>query len=332
VTPPEGLLENDFNIFHLQPEHIRWDDPVYQNPQCGVVLIAHNALFSGTINIQSNSTHFYNKDYPYQYEPNPILENLFFMHGHMGYLYQHFVDNIGPQIALISFFISFDKISISTDTSMRNPNIGHFMKNIGFKEVTRDSSLHKASAKNLIFVEFCPRVHPILFQRFHKLFKIPESKIKDKVVYCPRRAKSGLAGGRYLGNENEVIEALRNFYGAENVSVYEHVSSYNDTLSLFMRAKALFGPHGGCLYNSLFASSKLVFVEIMPVINGMYSSQRSDGTGLTFAHMCFWILASMREQTFRRYYVHSQTHDYHIVDLNSFKSFLGNITILFDKY
>lgn len=77
-------------------------------------------------------------------------------------------------------------------------------------------------------------------------------------------------GGRRVLNEDQLFVAIREMLQQNNRSekliIYDHrqYPTLKDQIGLFHSARAIIGPHGGALYNILFAPAKVLIVEFFP--------------------------------------------------------------------
>lgn len=102
------------------------------------------------------------------------------------------------------------------------------------------------------------------------------------VLYCGRSdAKTTENVGRRVLNEDEVLDALRNWGGARGSGAslglgdYELITfdhrnypSLDALAALMRRVRVIVGPHGGCLTNVVFMSCGSAAVELFPRLNG----------------------------------------------------------------
>lgn len=329
---PRGLKPKYEELFWVQPENKRHFIDTNRSQHCAIVrYVRKGSVFLPYPNL-SNVTHFINtKSAPMQSKKTEY-QFLLIMTGHWGHYFQHFFDNIGPQlsVALDVIGLKLNKIRIVVDTSQLFPNVPKLWDRMGFKEVIDSKAVKNYTADNLVYIESTPRVHPYYFQHLRNLLKIHPGQPK-KIIFISRKMTNSYYNQRFILNEDQLIEMLIQIYGKNNVVVYDHHNyTLDETIKLFGQAKAIIGAHGGGMYNQFFAPKSAVIIEIMPIKpNGLYPDQKSKDETPSFSHMAVWSNSLLIGQTFYRFYQITYVGNFKI-DLRKFEKFLSRIPELID--
>ncbi|OHS98731.1 hypothetical protein TRFO_08736 [Tritrichomonas foetus] len=303
---------------------------------CGVVRIVNNGLVRLPFSALSNETHFINARLPPNKGKNPKCEILLILTGHWGHYFQHFFDNIGPQLSMAIDALGVDprNITLVADISSMFPNVPKLWKRIGFKRVVASKINKNYAAKTLVYVESAPKVHPHYFENIRKLLKIPESDPakRKKIIFVSRKMSNSYYNQRFILNEDNVIYLLQMMYGKKHVVIYDHHNyTLDETIELFSEARAIIGAHGGGLYNQFFSPKTAVVIEILPIKkNGLYPDQKNPEKVPSFSHMAVWSNTQLIGQKFYRFYQITYQPNF-MVDLYKFEKFLAKIPELKDE-
>jgi hypothetical protein len=264
----------------------------------------------------SNQTHFINA----HGRPGKGFVNgpdlLLILTGHWGHYFQHFFDNIGPQLAisLDVLGLSPSSMSLMAEISPLFKNVPKLWERIGFPEVIPARSFTYGKGKLVAMVESAPRIHPHFFDKLRSLLKLPlHSNPPEKIIWVSRGPSNSYYSQRFILNEADVVARLEEEFG-ESFVVFSHILfSLNETIELFSDAKCIIGSHGGGLYNQFFSPKETVIVEIMPVKrNGLYADQKNARDVPTFSHMAVWSNSLLIGQKFWRYYEFSDSGNYNV--------------------
>jgi len=302
---PKGLSNEDLKMFWAQPENHRHFHDTHNTSHCGVLRIVANGRIRNPFPQLSNVTHFINAFIKPEKVPKPKYETLLVLIGHWGHYFQHFFDNIGPQISLAMSILGFNQtdIPVVVDSSHLFPVVPSLWRRLGFSKIIKSISNADYSAKTLIYIESTPRIHPEYFLNLRNMLELREVEHK-KVIWLSRKPSNSYYSQRYIINEGEIVSALQKKYGRNNVVSYDHTKyQLNETIELFSEAKIIIGAHGGAFYNQFFSSKDAIIVEIMPVQeSGLYPDQDSFQTQPSFSHMAVWSNSLLIGQKFWRYY------------------------------
>lgn len=330
---PRGLKPKYEELFWVQPENMRHFMDTNKSQHCAVVRLVEKGSVLLPYPKYSNVTHFINAKTPPNRSKKTEYQLLLLMTGHWGHYFQHFFDNIGPQlsVAIDVMGLSLNDIKIVVDTSQLFSNVPKLWERMGFNEVIQSQVNKKYNAENLVYVESTPRVHPYYFQHLRKLLKIHPGKPK-KIIFISRKMTNSYYNQRFILNEDQLIKMIIQIYGKNNVVVFDHHNyTLDETIKLFAEAKAIIGAHGGGMYNQFFAPKSCVIVEIMPIKpNGLYPDQTSKDEIPSFSHMAVWSNSLLIGQTFYRYYQITYISNF-LVDLKKFDKFLSRIPELIDE-
>jgi hypothetical protein len=323
---PHGISKSQLPLVWTQPENHRHFQDTNASDHCGVIQIIHNGSVRHPLPALSNVTHFINAK-PHAHQTNsPRHDTLLVLTGHWGSYFQHFFDNIGPQLSLALDVTghSPQDFDVVVETSNLFPNVPILWKRLGFKRVISAKN-GPYSAKTLVIVESAPRVHPHYFSHLRDLLQLSKPN-PTKVIVASRRPGNIYYAQRVILNEPAVIEVLEEVFGAENVLVFDH-RDYNlrETIDLFANARLIVGSHGGSLYNQFFAPKTAAVLEIMPVQkDGRYFGQRSVRDEPPFSHLAVWSNTLLIGQEFWRYYEVCVDAHYR-VNVNKFRRFVRNM-------
>ena len=332
---PNGFSDSDLSLFWMQPENHRHFLDTNASDHCGVVRVVHNGEISQPFTVQSNVTHFLNVDTTTlpSHNSHPVHSNLLVLTGHAGEYFQHFFDNIGPQltIALDALGLVPRDLSVLVNTSVYFPVVERLWRRLGFSKIIRvppDGYRSIHSAETLIIVESCPMVHPQLFSKLRNGLK-PRSARRDTIVWLSRKRTHCFYPQRFISNEDDVVSMLQRVFTRERVVVYDHKRfSFSETLELFSRAKAMIGAHGGAFYNQFYAPRQTVIVEILPVTrHGLYPDQPSAERTPSFSHMAVWSNSLLLGQPFWRFYAIAHRESFE-VNVSSLENLLRTIPSL----
>lgn len=324
---PRGLDAETERIFWKQPENMRHFLDTNSSYHCGIIRVVANGIVSQPFSQLTNITHFKNTINPPKKSTNTDYESLVILTGHWGHYFQHFFDNIGPQLSLMHRLlgnqIEYYPVLVDLDTKLF-PRVAQLWQKLPFRKVIKSERGDWYSANNLIYIESCPIVHPEFFKDLREMLSLPAFQHKY-VIYCGRSIKSTYYQQRYIKNQDLLLELLEEKYG-EDLIVYDHTKyDLNETILLFSKAKLIIGPHGGAMYNQFFSSTETYVVEIMPVkSNGLYPDQNTRREKPTFSHMSVWSNTQLIGQTFYRYYQVTKDTNFE-VDLAKFSKFLDKV-------
>jgi hypothetical protein len=141
----------------------------------------------------------------------------------------------------------------------------------------------------LVYSCVSPPLHPYLWQLGQaQVLRVEPRPIpeRDTIVYCGRTTKGRIENaGRRVLNEPELLDTLRAAGSSRGLKVeeFDHLA-YNTVPALtayFSRARAIVGPHGGCLTNVLFMGCNSVVLELFPLVHGIKPPVGHAGVFLT---------------------------------------------------
>lgn len=325
-SKPNGLTKETEKLFWSQPENWRHFKDTNSSNHCGVVRIVVNGIVSNPFPHLTNQTHFKNAIFPPKKSSNTDYNQLIVLIGHWGYYFQHFFDNIGPQISMIRHILGEDTINypVAVETSNLFPVVDTLWERLPFDRIIKTSQGSILSADQLIYIESCPMVHPVFFKDLREMLNIPENDV-EYVIYCQRKKTTSYYNQRFILNEEAVHKMLKKMYGSKLITFDHKRYNLEQTIELFSKAKLIIGPHGGALYNQFYANTKTVVVEIMPVkSNGLYPDQSSFKEVPSFAHMSIWSNTQLIGQKFYRYYSVTDTSNFKI-NITDFRQFLRKV-------
>jgi hypothetical protein len=285
---PLGLNNVTLPLFWRQPENSRHFQDTNASDHCGVVQLVENGNVYQPFSSISNVTHFINTKMPPRTAAIPEFDSLLILTGHWGSYFQHFFDNLGPQIAVALDVLGPEAVNLTViaDLSPLFPNTARVWRRAGFTNVVPSTPHHDYSAKIVAFVESAPRVHPAFFEKLRELLRLPVRRA-TKIVWISRKRSNSYYAQRFILNEKAIVAILIKMYGKRRVVMYNHLKrGFDETINLFAEAKVIIGAHGGGMYNQFFAPRECVTVEIMPVrANGLYPGQGSYKSTPSFSHM-----------------------------------------------
>lgn len=326
---PLGLDNKMLKLFWKQPENWRHFRDTNNTNHCGVVRMISNGKVALPYPVISNETHFINTDKKPRVKKNPTEDFMLVFTGHWGHYFQHFFDNIGPQIALAMDVLGEDPemIPVVVDLSEHFKNVPKLWQRLGFSRIiyAEPAVKREVNSKVVTMIESCPRVHPHFFMRLREMLKLPVRK-PTKIIWISRKLTNSYFPERFIWNEDEIVHKLKLMFGRRNVVVYDHANyTLDETIELFASAKCILGSHGGGMYNQFFAPKEAVIVEILPIkSNGMYHDQTSFYDVPTFSHMAVWSNSLLIGQKFWRYYEITGAANFY-VKIDKFMQFLSKI-------
>jgi hypothetical protein len=320
---PHGISKSQLPLLWAQPENHRHFHDTNVSDHCGVVQVIHNGTIENPLLPLSNVTHFINAKPTANQTRSPRYDALLVLTGHWGSYFQHFFDNIGPQLSLALDVIGRrpQDLAVVVETSDLFPNVPLLWRRLGFSRVVTGRPV-TYSATTLIVVESAPRVHPHFFTHLRQLLRLSKPGPR-KVIVASRRLSNIYYQQRVILNEDAVINVLADQFGAGNVVVFDHQDfDLDETIDLFATAKLIVGSHGGSLYNQFFAPRSAKVLEIMPVQkDGRYFGQGSVDDEPPFSHLAVWSNTLLIGQSFWRYYqLAGEAH--YSVDVARFRKFV----------
>ena len=333
---PGGLTPETEKLFWVQSENMRHFLDTNNTDHCGVVRVVKNGAIDLPFERLSNVTHFINDKRPPKQigRPEYITSNItLVLSGHWGHYFQHFFDNIGPQLVLALDATGLDPkdVDVVVDTSLLFENVPLLWKRMGFHEVTSVTEEIIYYSKYLVYVESAPKVHPHFCEGLRNLLKIPHNT-PSKIIYISRKMRNSYYNQRFILNDDKLVALLQTMFGKKNFVAFDHKSyTLEQTIQLFSQAKVIIGSHGGGLYNQFFAPKDATVIEIMPVRpNGLYPDQRSGTETPSFSHMAVWSNTLLIGQRFYRYYETTLSSNFYL-NLAKFENFLSNIPELWTE-
>lgn len=198
-----------------------------------------------------------------------------------GWSFQHFIDGILPKLVQIESYIKISKIRIymplpeGYESNNNNNNIIYdLLERIGINSnrLIQSRDRYSISARLLIVPCVSPPTHPYLWKRGQYLLKLPFLQpgyidMDDKIVYFSRNRGTNHMERRVL-NEKDVLSTIRQVMTSDSmlelVEFYSDNYNLNQTIDLLSHAKLLIGPHGGALYNMIFAHPGTAVIEFLP--------------------------------------------------------------------
>ncbi|CAF0881537.1 unnamed protein product [Adineta ricciae] len=201
-----------------------------------------------------------------------------------GWSFQHFLDGIGPKLAISRKYL--DQYPDSKVLIIKGPRFDRSVQEIWnflgvnqSKRIIHYNRRMKIGAKLLINPCRTPGIHPFLWYNARSMYwsLINLQKFQSNLlIYVQRTSENAKNGGRLIQNENLVIDYLHE-YAQKSSLIYieydhsKHNENIQKQIELFSNAQIIFGIHGGALSNINFASSKTIIIEIMP-----YRSDKSS--------------------------------------------------------
>uniref|UniRef100_A0A7S4IJ30 Glycosyltransferase 61 catalytic domain-containing protein n=1 Tax=Vannella robusta TaxID=1487602 RepID=A0A7S4IJ30_9EUKA len=171
------------------------------------------------------------------------------------------------------------------------------------------------------FISGCiaPSIHPFLWKEMRLALGIDETYNNaplNKVIWIGRD-KETARNGRYVVNSDETVAALTE---ASEAAGYEFVSfnhkkyaSIELVKELFGSAKLIIGPHGGGLFNLIFAPDRTSVIELFP----------ESYYGKMGGNIIVWLQSVMIGQDYWR--IHSEANGNNvIVDINELLGLLND--------
>jgi hypothetical protein len=205
--------------------------------------------------------------------------------------YQHWMENTLPKVAQ-ALLLAPDAVAAQAGGAPpgepggvtavqellldRYPIVARIYEHLGWR--VADERARPVAAARMLYSCVAPPLHPYLWQVGQAavlgVAPLPLGQ-RDTLVYCGRTGKGRVENaGRQVVNEAAVLAALRDDVAAPRglrVAQFEH-REHPDLPSLarfFARARAVVGPHGGCLTNVVFLGCGSSVVEIMPLVGGV---------------------------------------------------------------
>lgn len=196
-----------------------------------------------------------------------------------GWSFQHFIDGVLPKLVQIESYIKITKIRIymplpEGEESKNNNIVYDLLERIGIKRnrLIQSRQRFSISARLLIVPCVSPPTHPYLWKRGQYLLKLPFLQpgyidVDDKIVYFSRNRGTNHIERKVL-NEKDVLSTIRQVMTSDSmlelVEYYSADYNLNQTIDLLSHAKLLIGPHGGALYNMIFAHPGTSIIEFLP--------------------------------------------------------------------
>ena len=325
-SKPNGLNSRTEKLFWAQPENHRHFKDTNASEHCGVIRVVANGKIQIPFSHLTNETHFRNTIYPPSKVLTPDRKALMVLSGHWGHFFQHFFDNIGPQLSMMRTLLgdNIHDLPVLVDTDKLFPVVPKLWERIGFPEIIQSHKYRYYSANVLFYIESTPMVHPVFFKDLRELLKIPE-RIPRYIIWLSRKKTNTYYAQRFILNEDKVIEMLKELYG-NRLIIFDHKKyDLNQTIELFAKAKAIIGAHGGAFYNQFYAPKNCTVVEILPVTEeGKYPDQDYLDEMPSFAHMAVWSNSQLIGQKFWRYYQITDDLSFD-VNVKNFRKFLKGI-------
>lgn len=221
----------------------------------------------------SDEEAYWLKPYDARAHAHRKLERAIYMVVPEGWAFQHWLPDVGPKIAQGWEFIQQPDVKILSDAMkpQRSPTVPYMWAHLQLTErIVTLSSLEVAyDMDELIHNCIVPAVHPILLKRFQEICGVKDIPAAErKRVLWMSRATGAVNPGRHVLNEDAVLTELRAWaapLGLE-VEVFQHSKFTNASaiIEYFNGARAIIGPHGGAMFNLMFAPRDTVVVEFMP--------------------------------------------------------------------
>jgi hypothetical protein len=188
------------------------------------------------------------------------------------------MENTLPKMAqtleLIPDMLSWGNVTVNQELLLdRFPIVGKLYRHLGMNVI--DERQHSVAAKTLLYSCNAPPLHPYLWQQGQTKVlgvAIKPSTQRRKIVYCSRSDTSRTENpGRRVLNELALIEMVRHHLPTYYVDLFDHrqYQTIQDLIDYFADARALIGPHGGCLTNVVFIPCNAAVVELFPLVHGI---------------------------------------------------------------
>ncbi|KAI0671329.1 hypothetical protein C8Q78DRAFT_1069047 [Trametes maxima] len=207
--------------------------------------------------------------------------------------FQHFLDRVTHIVAQGSHLALGQRIDA---VAGRTPGsaVSEMWEMLGFSSSQVHYNSPRVAAKALVFSCRTPLVHPWLSLRSLETFGLDPTNVplekRKKLVYFSRSHGNVANGGRRVLNENQMLDQIRELLvergqGEELVLFHDlGFHSQADLMRWFHRnVRAVFGPHGGGLYNHRWAGKDTLVLELMPK---------------TFTSLMFWEEVSLLSQVY----------------------------------
>eukprot|EP01088_Endostelium_zonatum_P017030 TRINITY_DN4844_c0_g1_i3.p1 TRINITY_DN4844_c0_g1~~TRINITY_DN4844_c0_g1_i3.p1 ORF type:complete len:249 (-),score=49.18 TRINITY_DN4844_c0_g1_i3:128-874(-) len=190
--------------------------------------------------------------------------------------FRHFIDRgIIALMQMYPLLIKDRNIKIIMSPAFNShASVDALMKRMGlFDQVVkinpRDARNNPILIEQAFFGCVNPHYHPYGYQKFREVLDIKDQGIptdRKKIIYMTRKGNS-----RGVTNENDVIQKLEELVKPHEAK-YELVifkaekyGGIEKVIDLFQQAKAVIGPHGGALYNTLWCPSDAFVLEFFPI-------------------------------------------------------------------
>ena len=211
-----------------------------------------------------------------------------------GGYFQHFIDGVLPKLAQSYHLIQQPNVKLLLPMA-RDPSVKKFLKMMGIsldKVVFDQGSSYYAD--ELILTCITPPLHPLSFKTARGLLGVQDHNLiphNESLVIFISRVKTRNPG-RHITNFPQIQNLLQSRYG-KRLYIFTGRESTEETISLFSKAKIVFGVHGGGFCNILFAPVTTVVIEVMPI-------NESGHVPRHLAHTMIWRLARMFGQSYWR--------------------------------
>ena len=289
---PYFAEEQDKGLFERNQIYAKDLNPWPKSRLKGIIEIIPGGTFARPFNCgwQEQNADFFRQERPgsNHYKvliPLPVPES---------YAFQHFFDGLLPKIIQIYEILKLPDVKLLIDEP-RGKFVMETLDRLNLRNKVVFGNVDTYSADFMIFACVAPPMHPNLMHTARLLLGAPEKlpvPSKEAYVTLARRPVSD-NGGRYVNNENEIEEYLKNRYG-DRLVIFSGKLNLTEAIELFGKTKILIAVHGGALCNIYFASRDTHVVEIMP----------TDKAGriipFTLAHTVYWQLAQMLGQRYWR--------------------------------
>lgn len=189
--------------------------------------------------------------------------------------FQHFTDGVLPKIMQVYHIITKEchcKL-VLYQPRVQDKHVHDMLAALDIREdqlvFVRKGAVGPFGADKLIYTCRTPPIHPVLWREARRAlwrqFPPVEVMKKDKefITILSRDGKGN--GGRRIINEDDMYDQLKQRYGEHIVKrVVGSALSFNQTIHIFQRTRLFVGPHGGGMYNTLFAPEGSAVVEFFP--------------------------------------------------------------------
>ena len=155
-TVPLGMNKRATELFWKQPENWRHFKDTNASDHCGVVRVIENGIvrqpFPESI---SNVTHFINDEGAPRTTRYPSQEFRAILTGHWGNYFQHFFDNLGPQIVMLLEALGMEPqdVPVYINISSNFKNVPYLWDRLGFRKWLCYVKPTDVSAETLALVE-----------------------------------------------------------------------------------------------------------------------------------------------------------------------------------